>query len=138
MSEPAPSPVEIVRGLLEAFDRGDYEASLAAYAPDVEGDFTHMPDGRIVHGPEGIREEVSRWVSTWLDFQTEWEGIAEAGDTVVVLVRQWGTGRTSGAPMEIRYGQVFTVRDGAVVAMKTYLDPEQAIEDGGVDPRQRR
>jgi len=35
--------------------------------------------------------------------------------------------------MEMRYGQVFTVSDGAIVAMKTYLDAGEALRVAGVD-----
>jgi len=42
--------------MLAAFARGDYEVALAAFARDVEGDFGHMPDGRITRGREALRK----------------------------------------------------------------------------------
>jgi ketosteroid isomerase-like protein len=125
--------IEIVWEMLAAFGRGDYEQSLRAFDPEVEGDFTHMPDGRMVRGREGIREEVGRWRGTWSDLATEYEGIGGTGDKVVIFVRQSGIGKGSGAPMAMRYGQVFTIRDGAIAAMKTYLDREHALKDAGLD-----
>ena len=118
--------------MLDAFERGDYEAALEMFDPAVEGDFTHMADGRVVRGRAGIRAEIARWLGTWADLTTEWEAVlAGSGNRVLVLVRQSGTGKGSGAPMEMRYGQVFTVGDGAILAMKTYLDRDEARRAAG-------
>jgi ketosteroid isomerase-like protein len=125
-------PLEIVREMLAAFARGDYEAALAAFDPELRGDFGHMPDGRITHGRDAMRSEVARWQGAWTGLTTEYEGIGAAGDRVAVLVHQCGTGKGSGAPMEMRYGQVFTVKAGAITEMKTYLDPDEALRDAGV------
>jgi ketosteroid isomerase-like protein len=127
-------PAQIVRELLEAFRRGDYEAALAAYDAEVEGDFTHLADGRLVRGPEGIRSEVARWQSAWVDLDFDYEVVGATDEQVVIYINQTGTGRGSGAPMEMTYGQVFTVRDGSVVRMKTYLEREEAARAAGIDP----
>ena len=125
--------IEVVRAMMTAFVAGDFEGALAAFDPEVEGDFTHMPDGRMANGREELREEVTRWVRTWESFETEIEDILDAGgEDVVLIVRQTGTGRTSGVPVEIRYGQVFAVRDGAIVSMKSFLDPAAALEAAGL------
>jgi ketosteroid isomerase-like protein len=123
--------VELIREMLDAFVRGDYEAALDAFDPEVEGDFTHMPDGRMTSGREELRQEVARWQGTWEDLTTEIEGIEARGGNVVLLVRQSGTGKGSGAPMEMRYGQVFWIEDGRIVRMKTYLDRTAAFEEAG-------
>jgi len=133
MEAPDKKPIQIVREMLTAFGRGDYDAAMASFDPELQGDFGHMPDGRITHGREAMRSEVARWQGAWTDLVTEYEGIGAAGDTVAVLVHQTGTGKGSGAPMEMRYGQVFTVKDGAIVGMKTYLDPDEALRAAGLE-----
>jgi ketosteroid isomerase-like protein len=127
--------IEIVRAMLDAFTRQDYEAALSAFALDVEGDFTHMPEGRLVHGPDELRRAVARWQLTWDELDTELEEIQSVGENVVIVVRQAGVGKLSKAPMEMRYAQVFTVRDGRIAAMKTYLDPKEAFSAAGADSR---
>jgi ketosteroid isomerase-like protein len=126
-------PERIVREMLEAFRRGDYETALSAYDPDVEGDFTHLADGRVVRGREGIRREVARWQGAWENLSFEYEVAGIAGDQVVVFARQTGTGRGSGAPMEMEYGQVYAIRGEAITWMKTYLDRNEALEDAGLE-----
>ena len=124
--------VERVRTMMSAFRAGDYDRALLAFDSEVEGDFTHMPDGRMTHGRDELRREVARWQGTWERFQTEVEDILDGGDEVVLLVRQTGTGRASRAPSEIRYGQVFAIENGAIVSMKTYLDQSEALEAAGL------
>ena len=117
--------------MMVAFLDGDYERSLLAFDPEVEGDFTHMPEGRIARGQEELRREVARWQRTWEQFETEIEDILD-GEKVVLLVRQTGTGKKSGVPAEIRYGQVFVVRNRVIVSIKTYLDRAEALEAAGL------
>ena len=119
--------------MLEAFRRGDYDSALSAYSPDGEYDFTHLADGRLVRDREGVRSEVTRWAATWDGLTMEYELVGTIGEQVVIVVEQTGTGKGSGAPMEMRYGQVFTVRDGAIVGMRTHLDPDDALASAGLD-----
>jgi ketosteroid isomerase-like protein len=122
-----------IQRMMDDFVRGDYEAAIGVFAEDVEGDFTHMPEGRMTHGHEQLRSEIARWAGTWKQLTTEVERIQAQGDKVLLLVRQSGIGKGSGAPMEMRYGQVFTLRDGEIVAMKTYLDRARAAEAAGIE-----
>src|SRR2546421_11192397 len=124
--------VEVVRAIIAEFLAGGYEASLGHYAEDVEGDFTHMPDGRVAHGREGIREEVARWQLTWDSFETELEEAVDAGDLVMIVVRQSGVGKGSGMKTSIRYAQLFRLRGDEVVWMKTYLDVDEGRHAAGL------
>jgi ketosteroid isomerase-like protein len=56
----------------------------------------------------------------------------EAGDQVVTLVRQVGRGRLSGAEVEQRFAQLWTVRGGKIVRMEMYTDKETALEAAGL------
>jgi ketosteroid isomerase-like protein len=125
------SNVEIVREMLDAFVRGDYEGALEAFDPGVEGDFTHMPDGQMTHGREELRREIARWQGAWEELTTEIEGIEAKGENVLLLVYQSGVGKGSGAPMEMHYAQVFSIRDERIVWMKTFLDRAEALEAAG-------
>ena len=55
--------VEIVRASWEAWSRGDTEALLEFYDPEVEWDMTHsyVPDMGVFHGHDGIREFFREW-----------------------------------------------------------------------------
>jgi ketosteroid isomerase-like protein len=127
----AEEPAAVVRRMMDEFIAGDFTAALSHYAADVEGDFTHMPDGTVVHDPEGIRREVARWRSSWESFETDVEEITATGDLVLLVVRQSGVGKSSGTPIEMRYAQHFRVHDGEVVWMKTFLDVDEARREAG-------
>jgi uncharacterized protein len=126
------SNLDVVRTMLRAFSNQEYEAALEAFDPDVEGDFTHMPEGQSVTGPDGIRREVARWELTWDGLRTDVEDLVEAGDKVLLMVRQTGTGKQSGIELDMRYAQVFELRDGRIVRMKTFLDPTEARTAAGL------
>ena len=54
------------------------------------------------------------------------------GERVVTVVRESGRGKSSGAPVTIRYGQVITVREGKIVETVVYGDPEDAFAAAGL------
>jgi SnoaL-like domain len=78
-------PDQVVREMLEAFRRGDYESALSAYSPEGEYDFTHVADGSLVRSRDGVRSEVGRWVAIWESLTFEYEVIGVAGDKVVIV-----------------------------------------------------
>ena len=131
--------VELVRALARAFQRRDHERAFDFYDPDIEWDATAgaelIPDlAGIYRGHEGVRAYWQRWLSAWKDLQFEIQDVRDAGDEVVLLVRnqrQWG--RHSGIATEMPpYGMVFTIRGGKVVRWRGYPDQESALEAAGL------
>ena len=55
----------------------------------------------------------------------------DAGNCVVVLLRQWGRGKETGAQVENRTWQVFTFRDGKIVHCRGYATQAEALEAAG-------
>jgi hypothetical protein len=53
--------VEIVRRHIDAYESGDYEASLAAYHPELVCDASARPEGRVYRGREGVAEAIRVW-----------------------------------------------------------------------------
>ena len=124
--------VEIVRRCCEAFDRGDYEAALEAFAPDIEYDLTHFPDGRVYLGHDGVREAFRTWMGTWEDYRQERDEPIGAGAEVVVPVREHGRGKGSGIELERRTFGVWTIRDGKAVRIRFYPTMSEALEAVGL------
>jgi ketosteroid isomerase-like protein len=125
--------VEVVRRLHEAFLGGDYEAALACFADDAVTDMTVRPDGRLYHGPQGMFEAMAVWIQMWDDYRFEPEDYVDAGDERVVLLwTEYGRGKGSTAPVEIRGGTVWTVRGGKVVRVKPYTNRDRALEAVGL------
>ena len=125
--------VKIVRRSYEAFMRGDGETALSAYAPDAEWDDTRFrPEGKVHHGRDEIAEVVRMWVGTWTDYSIELERVIDAGDRVVVIYEERGTGKGSGLKMTTRVGMVVTVSGDQITRQVVYADPGEALEAAGL------
>jgi len=131
--------VEIVRTLAEGFQRRQHEQAFELYDPEIEWDSSRMaerqPDNAGVYrGHDGVRAFWRDWLSAWSDLHFEIQDLLDAGDEVVLLVReqrQWG--RRSGIATDVPpYGMVFTLRDGKVIRVRAYPDQEAALEAAGL------
>jgi ketosteroid isomerase-like protein len=130
--------VELVRELLEAFRRREYEHAFAFYDPNIVWEHQGGPLDEIrgvYHGHEGVRTYWRRWLAAWRDIEFELDpDVRDAGDDVVVLFRhQRQFGRFSGIETEMPpSGAVFTIRDGKVVRWRYFPDPASALEAVGL------
>jgi ketosteroid isomerase-like protein len=131
--------VEVVRMLAEWFQQRQHERAFEFYDPEIEWDTSRMaerqPDNAgVYHGYEGVRTFWRDWLSAWSDLHFEIQDLVDAGDEVVLLIRdqrQWG--RRSGIATEVPpYGMVFTIRHGRVIRMRSYPDQESALEAAGL------
>jgi ketosteroid isomerase-like protein len=125
--------VEIVRSIYEASNRRDWDAAFRDQSPDVE--YTTPPRGPTAgtyRGREeiqGFYEEMSTAFEAWT---TEPEELIESGDQVVVVVKVRMRPRGSSAEIEVRNGNVWTIRDGMVISMRMFAKPEEALKAAGL------
>jgi ketosteroid isomerase-like protein len=121
--------VEVVRKAFDAAGRGDWNAFFAAYSLDVEWDDRDLrPEGAARRGIEEMREELRIWVGTWVNYRQQVEQMLEVNDQVVVVLRERGEGKGSGALLDHRIGIVLTVRDDLIVKQVLYRDPDDALQ----------
>ena len=125
--------VDVVRRSYEAFVRGDTEAALAAYSRDTEWDDTRFrPEGKLHRGHEELVERVRTWVGTWTDYSFELERVIDAGDKVVVIGRERGTGKGSGLEVNTQVGAVVTVHESQITRTIVHSTPAEALEAAGL------
>jgi ketosteroid isomerase-like protein len=135
--------VELVRRLqvapdvdLVALFRDDARAeTLETVAPLFDPDFTcrlALPDSREHAGLHGLREAWLEWLEPWASYRTEIEDVIDAGDSVVVLTRDYG--RRPGTEAEVRVlgAAVWTMRDGKIVRAEFYGDRDEALKAAGL------
>jgi ketosteroid isomerase-like protein len=121
-------PVELVRRILDALNRGDVDAMLADMDPNFEWcPLETSPVARVYHGHEQVRRYVQDWLSTFEGVSLELESPTAVADRVVTVVNGRARGRGSGLELDNRFCQVWTVRDGMAIAMEEYPDREQAL-----------
>jgi len=126
--------VQVVTASWTAYARGDYGASLEAYAENTIWDDTqYRPDGAVHLGHRALVEVVRTWLGTWTRYELEVEDVLDAGsDRVAVVLRERGEGKGSGTEVTNRFGVVVTVRDGKIVHTVVYRTPEEALEAAGL------
>jgi ketosteroid isomerase-like protein len=124
--------VDRLRATWDAWNRGDLDLSMLD--PEVVFEETVLPEsaGHTYHGHEGVLEAWTRWTEAWEEFTTEVEEIVDAGERLVAICTVRLQGRHSGAAMTVRYAYVYTLRDGKVIHMRSYLNPAEALESAGL------
>ena len=91
-----------------------------------------MEEATTVRGHDELVCWIKRWLDAWDDAWDEVDEIIEAGDVVVAAVRVHGRGRRSGMEISQRLFDVFELRDGRILRIREYLDPDQALEAAGL------
>jgi ketosteroid isomerase-like protein len=124
--------VEIVRGAIDAMNRGDWDAALKAAAPNFEFDLSRAVGP--LHGVYKL-DQMRKWID---DFADSWESLrwephefVEAGEHVVVPWTLHAEGR-GGIEVQTRVTWVWTIRDGTVVRATMYQERGDALEAAGL------
>ena len=121
----AEANVEFVRGLWAAFGRGDMAPFVGALADDVELTIqgpSELPFTGTARGRDAALAVLGRIAEVLEPDVHEPREFIGQGDTVVVLGHERGTGKATGRPYEADWAQVYTVRDGRIVAIREYGD----------------
>ena len=125
--------VEIARAVIEAGNRGDWDAALKDAAPNFEWDQSGAlgADNRAVWSRDeamryfkGAREV---WESAWIEI----EELIPVGDHVVVPHITHVRGRDD-IEAQARTTWLFTVRNGKIERICLYQDKAQALEAAGL------
>lgn len=122
---------------MEAYSRGDYEAALAGFHPEIEwsSETDLVPDAQSYHGHEGVRRFWAEWAEVIEGMAIEVEECrALDGSWVLAVTRASGTGAGSGAAVASRsFAQLAQFRDGLVVRVRLFGDVNRALAAVGGD-----
>jgi ketosteroid isomerase-like protein len=131
--------VEIVRRIWELYDEGTLAAVEATFDQGlvaIDSTFTpakEMPSASSYEGREGFMEFIRGWAAEFSDWTVRVEQIIDAGgDRVVVVLQQYGLGRTSGVPVDTRFATLYTLSKGQVIDRRDYTRPSDALEAAGL------
>jgi ketosteroid isomerase-like protein len=123
-----PGTVDVVREIIDAFNRGDVEAMLDRMDPDFDwSPLEDSPVSRNVRGHEQVRSYVEDWYGTFDNLRMEVGDLSAVGDHVVVELEAHGRGRASGVELHNRFCQVWTLRVGRAVRMDEYATRDQGL-----------
>ena len=122
--------VDVVRGVYEAFGRGDVPAVLGAMADDIEWhEAEGMPYGGVYHGGEAVAQNVFGPITQDIaDFAVKPEEFIASGDAVAAVVRYTGTGRATGKQLNLPVVHVWDVRSGKIAQFRQFIDTAKFLE----------
>jgi ketosteroid isomerase-like protein len=125
--------VEIVRQVYEAFNRGDWDAVYRDFAEDAK---MTTPARGLDAGIFRGREEHQAY---WEDFFRPYEAVTtepveffESDDQLVVFIKTRARPKDSSAEVEFGTGHLWTIRDGTVLSLRIFPEPEKALEAAGL------
>lgn len=124
--------VNSVRGMYEAFAKGDIPTIIAALNPQVEWweaeNFIYADMNPYI-GPDAVLQGVFlRIVDEWDDFAVSPTDILDAGDTIIGHGYYSGAYKKNGERIRAQFAHFFTFRDGKVVKFQQYTDTAQFLQ----------
>jgi ketosteroid isomerase-like protein len=132
--------VEIVRRLIEAWNRNELEGGVALerVVPFLDPGVIFDATRRIINpktyaGIEGIRAMLAERDEVWAEFRMEPDEFVDAGDRVVAVGRWVAKGSGGGVEVNQPIADVFTLHGGRVVRCEIgYSDRADALEAAGL------
>jgi ketosteroid isomerase-like protein len=121
--------VEIMRRSFEAWARGDVAGVVEAIDDNA---VTRPIIGPEWRGPDGFLEMAADWVEGFDELTITGEEFIDAGNHVVVRVRQEGRGASTGVPVEVMFWFVYTLEDAKIIRCEMFRDRAEALEAAGL------
>ena len=118
------SNLETVQGFYAGARAGDPAMITSVMAPSLTWVQTPgFPHAATYTTPDEVLTGVfDTLAEEWDGFKGVPEEFIDGGDQIVVTGYYAGTSKATGRSFEAPFAHVFTVRDGAIVAMKQYCD----------------
>jgi ketosteroid isomerase-like protein len=123
------------RRSMEAYSRGDYDAAVAGFDPDIEWsvDPRVQFDATTYHGHEGVKEFWRAWADVMDDMELEIDECRALDDRLVLAVTR-AHGRGAGSGVEVvsgSFAQLAEFEDGLAVRVRLFADVRAALAAAG-------
>lgn len=121
-----PATERRIRDFYAAFSRGEVEAALEVFAPDVKLiNPEYAIDGGVRHGHAGLRDALNGLHDQFDYERIEVEHLEEGPDAVLGVFRMVVSGRVSGARLDQCFTHVFRFRGDRVVELMWFHTLEE-------------
>jgi ketosteroid isomerase-like protein len=121
--------VEIVTGLVEAWNAADIEAILAVFHAECEVVFPpEVPEPGPFRGHAELRGWVEGFLAAWASHRAEVVELTLEDGAVLAMLHLTGRGSESGVEMDETDAHVFAFRDGKIISWRNFADRSQALE----------
>jgi ketosteroid isomerase-like protein len=125
--------LRLIRRVYAAWDAEDMDAAFEDLDPEfqwINPDYAVEPGTR--HGHEGFATATGNLHLSFGSFHHELGEFVESGDKVLWHTIFCVRGRDSGAEVQIPEQHLWTVRDGKVLSIQWFHDPDEAVEAAGL------
>jgi ketosteroid isomerase-like protein len=115
---------------------GDWTPRFEFYAHDFEwGWSTEFPGIQgVFHDTETPNSRLRAWLDPWDYWYCDAEAYLHHHDTLVVLTRYRGRGKSSGVEVDVEGAHVWKLRDGKATRLEVFADRDRALCESGVAP----
>ena len=117
-------------------DEDTFTRMLEALGPLLTDDFESVGvfpgETRIYPGLDGFRKNWLDWLEPWATYRTGIEELIDAGDRVLLLLRDHGRRKDMDAEVELIGASIATIRDGKLARWEDYTDRAEALEAVGL------
>jgi ketosteroid isomerase-like protein len=126
--------VELVRQLVDAFNRRDLAAMTRTFDPEIEW----RPGGpaaverAVYRGRDEVSSGFAGTWETWELFRLEETEVRDLGDSVVWLGRAQMRGGASHVELDQEFAVHLLMRDGKIVRIRGFLTWREALEAAGL------
>ncbi len=124
--------VEIVRGSIDAYNRGDIDAAFQSVSPDFEYDQTRAVGiDRGVYNRDEFQDLLGTFADSWESFTIGVDELIAGGEHVVMPFTNVARGR-DGIEVQARGVWVWTIHDSTIVRACLYQQLHEALEAVGL------
>jgi ketosteroid isomerase-like protein len=125
--------VQIVRSVMEAFNRRDVESLTSFFDDGAEiVPVRAALEGTVYRGADAGAQYCAAIEDSWENLRWEVEEIRAGGDWVIALGRIQGRGRDSGVVIDARGGWVVRLREGLITSFQTFSERAKALQAVGL------
>jgi ketosteroid isomerase-like protein len=128
--------VEAFKRGLEAGNRGDIDGLLDELHPKIEwhSALHELMGGQqtVFRGHAGVRRMLGDLYETFAEVHIEMSEFQDLGDGVLAIGRTRNRGKASGVETVTPLALVTEIRDGKTIAIRAYLDREEALKAAGL------
>jgi ketosteroid isomerase-like protein len=89
-------------------------------------------------GRDAVMKASRHYWGTWDEYQLDAEELFDAGSSVVVIFRERGRGKGSGAPFEQKRAQVWSFSRGRITRWEEFPGPAAALKAAGLSEQDAR
>ena len=122
--------VELVRRGLESVDA--FWTMLDEYVVWDLRDLPVLDLDSVYVGRDAVVKASRHYWGTWRDYRLDAEELLDAGSSVVVVFRERGRGKGSGAPIDQRLVQAWTFSRARIIRWEVFSDRARALEAVGL------